>query len=91
MARSPLVDRPDLEAPAALDDLPFKDEKKASAGMFKAARDFLAKQPKVKIRLPEDAVVIYNGYPFQIPGRKQVEVPKQIAEIIEQSQDLGRF
>lgn len=91
MARSPLVDRPDLDVPAELDNLPFKDEKKATAGMFKAARDFLATQPKVKVRLNEDAVVIYNGYPFQIPGRKSVEVPKQIAEIIDQAQDLGRF
>lgn len=90
MARSPLADRPDLDGPADAPP-PGVDEKKVTAGMFKAARAFLATQPKVKVRLPENAIVIYNGYPFTIPGRQTVEVPKQIAEIIEQSQELGRF
>lgn len=93
--RSPLADRPDLDVPStyAASAAPVNDpvQKEDGAGMFKAAKAALAKQPKRTIRLPEDAVVIVNGYPFEIKGRTTVEVPETVAQIIEQAQEFGRF
>lgn len=45
----------------------------------------LAAEPKVRIRLMQDEVVIKNGYGVQIQAKQWVEVPESIALILEQA------
>ena len=51
-------------------------------------RDKFAAEPKIRIRLAEDARVQINGYTFEIKGKVPVEVPESVATILEQS---GRY
>lgn len=48
-------------------------------------RDFYAKQDKVEVRTREDTWVQENGYTFIIKGGDKVKVPRNIAEILEES------
>lgn len=59
-----------------------------------AKKNYFADQPKVKIKLPldrhnkEDYFVAINGYTFQIKRGVEVSVPKCVAEVIEQSEQM---
>ena len=48
-------------------------------------RAYYAAQPKVSIRTKEDQWVQTKGYTFIIKGGERVDVPKGIAEILEES------
>lgn len=60
-------------------------------GKARAMRDFLAKQPKVRIMIPlangektgVTQSVILNGYPMYIRKGEYVEVPEQVAQVLE--------
>jgi hypothetical protein len=45
----------------------------------------LAAQPKVTVKVQEDTYVGINGYGFLIKGKTKVEVPEQVAEILEEA------
>jgi len=51
-------------------------------------KKLLAEEPKVRIRLMQDEVVIKDGYPMQIKAKEWVEVPESIAMILEQSERM---
>lgn len=51
-------------------------------------RDYYAAQPKVSIKTREDEWVQVNGYTFIIKKGERVDVPKDIADILE---DAGRI
>lgn len=95
MARSPLVERPDTEIPVATEaavEAAGDAEARVEAGnRFKSMASYLAKQPKVKIRPPEDVVITLNGYTVYIKGKVTVEIPSPMADIYFQAQDAGRF
>jgi len=48
-------------------------------------RDYYKAQPKVSIKCAEDQWVQVNGYTFIIKGGQRVEVPKDIADLLEAS------
>jgi len=48
-------------------------------------RDYFAAQPKVTIKCLEDERVQINGYVFIIKGGERVDVPKDVADLLEQS------
>jgi hypothetical protein len=48
-------------------------------------RDYYAAQPKVSIKTRDDEWVQVNGYTFIIKGGMRVEVPKDIADILEEA------
>ena len=48
-------------------------------------RDYYATQPKVTIKTRDDEWVQVNGYTFIIKGGVRVEVPKDIADILEEA------
>jgi hypothetical protein len=48
-------------------------------------RDYFAGQPKVSIKCREDERVQINGYVFIIKGGERVDVPKDVADILEES------
>lgn len=45
----------------------------------------LAKQKKVTVKVQEDTYVAINGYGFLIQGKTKVQVPEQVAEILEEA------
>lgn len=48
-------------------------------------RDYFASRPKVSIKTREDEWVQVNGYTFIIKKGERVEVPVDIAELLEES------
>lgn len=52
---------------------------------FRRMQEHLAGQKKVRVRVQEDTWVQLNGYTFQIKGKTWVEVPAQVAEILEEA------
>ena len=48
-------------------------------------RDYYAAQPRVSVRPLNDEWVQVNGYTFIIKGGERVEVPRDIADMLEES------
>ena len=46
-------------------------------------------QPKVRVRLHEDRQFVINGYTFIVKGGEPVNVPEQIAEMVEERFRIG--
>lgn len=67
---------------AALEPPITAAERRAHQSQFQATEASLKKQPKVRIRLPEDTLVQINGYGFWIQGKVPVDVPEQVAEVL---------
>lgn len=61
------------------------DEIRQQKNEFARMRDHLKTQPRVRIRVREETVVQVNGYGFQIAPNAWVEVPQQIADILEEA------
>ncbi len=59
------------------------EERRARGSAIDRMRDVLADQPKVRVRLSEDARVQINGYTFQIKGKVSVDVPQSVADVLE--------
>jgi hypothetical protein len=70
-----------VEAPAGFDSTTEKAAKMTENYM----RDYYAKQEKVTIKCAEDQWVQVNGYTFIIKGGERVSVPKDIANLLEES------
>jgi hypothetical protein len=70
---------------AASADKPTSAEDRADKFTENTMRDYFAAQPKVSIRTREDEWVQVNGYTFIIKKGERVEVPKDIADILEES------
>lgn len=92
---------PELEKPKSVAELE-KDIKELQAKLADKPNDAaindqftlrtkreLAKQPKIKIRIPssetekDDVFVCINGYTFQIKRDVEVEVPRSVAKVLE--------
>ena len=61
------------------------DEVRRQKNDFARTRDALRRMPKVRIRVQEETVVQLNGYGFQIAAKTWVEVPQEIADILEEA------
>ena len=74
---APVTEKPESGAVSAevLEDLVTEETMRA----------YYAAQPKVSIRTKEDQWVQTKGYTFIIKGGERVDVPKGIAEILEES------
>ena len=68
----------------ALSDTSSEDAK-ADKFTENTMRDYFAAQKKVSIRPLEDQWVQVNGYTFIIKGGERVDVPEDIARILEES------
>jgi|ABSQ01.1.fsa_nt_gi deoxycytidine triphosphate deaminase len=66
-------------------DKPSSAEERADQVTEHTMRDYYAAQPKVSIKTREDEWVQVNGYTFIIKAGERVEVPKDIAAILEES------
>lgn len=66
-------------------DKPTSEEQRQDAFTENTMRDYYAAQPKVSIKTREDEWVQVNGYTFIIKKGERVEVPKDIADILEES------
>jgi hypothetical protein len=60
-------------------------DRKQFESQLKATEAALKAQPKVKIRVPEDTRVQINGYGMYIAAKQWVEVPQQVAELLEEA------
>jgi len=94
MARSPINAKVALEAedgevlpgkPIGGSDEPTAVDRAEAQTVFNRMRKHFAKQPKVTVRVQEDTTVQINGYGFLIKGKTRVEVPEQVAQILEES------
>lgn len=68
-------------------------DRKVAEGRQARMREIFAKQPKRKIRISKElwgheTFVGINGYRFQIMNGVRVEVPEQVAQLLE---DMGRI
>lgn len=61
------------------------DEAKAALAETNRMRDYFAAQKKVSIKTQHDEWVQVNAYTFIIKGGVRVEVPQDIADILEES------
>jgi hypothetical protein len=64
------------------------DERAAHNSMIDVMREHFRKQRRVMIRIPKEAgeqFVQINGYTFQIQPGVKVEVPEQVAGVLEES------
>lgn len=68
----------------SLEDFTGTDAKEAVITENKM-RQYFSSQPKVSIKTQEDQWVQVNGYTFIIKGGERVEVPRDIANILEES------
>jgi hypothetical protein len=66
-------------------DKPSGKEAREDALAENKMRDYYASQPKVSIKTREDEWVQVNGYTFIIKAGERVDVPKDIADILEES------
>ena len=76
-------------APVADDRISSKDEA-AFKGKGKRMAEILRAQPKRTIRISKElwgheTFVAINGYPFVIKNGERVEVPQQVAELLEEA------
>ena len=60
-------------------------EAKVQVHKSQVMKAHLAKQPKVRVRLQRDTVVVMNGHTIHIQGGHSVMVPQQVAELLEES------
>lgn len=60
-------------------------EAKAHQSMIDTMRDHFAAQPKRRIRVQEEQFVQVNGYSFRILPGEFVQVPEQVAQMLEDS------
>ena len=76
---NPVTPKP---APAMV---PTAQDDAEAAATFEFMKKHYASQPKVSIKTREDEWVQVNGYTFIIKANERVEVPKDIADILEES------
>lgn len=64
----------------------FTDEREAHESMLNVMKRIFATQPRVKVKVHNDSDVFVqiNGYSFLIKPGKTVEVPEQVAEVLEE-------
>lgn len=65
------------------------EERAQHESMLNVMRDYFAAQPKVRIRVPKEkgnVPVQVNGYTFLIAAGEYVEVPRDVADILEAAQ-----
>jgi hypothetical protein len=73
-------------APESSADVSFSGEEvQRQKSDFVKMREHLAVQPKVRIKLQEDTFVQLNGYSFWIQKKTWVEVPQQVADVLEEA------
>lgn len=70
---------------AAPSATPTSAEAKADAFTQNTMRDHFAAQKKVSVKCQKDEWVQVNGYTFIIKGGERVEVPEQIAQILDEA------
>ena len=83
--KSPLVPLApkDLASEGGPEDVArFKDKATRTGAALNA-------QPKVRVRLREDRQFMVNGYTFVVKGGEPVEVPEQIADMVEDRFKVG--
>lgn len=78
-AANPVTPKP----PAA--DKPTSAEQKQDEFTEHTMRDYFASQPKVSIKTREDEWVQVNGYTFIIKKGERVDVPTDVAEMLEEA------
>lgn len=66
-------------------DKPSAEEERQALAAHNRMRDYYAAQPKVSVKPREDQWVQVNDYTFIIKGGERVDVPKDIADILEES------
>lgn len=71
---------PVIEKPEGL-----TDDRAAHESMLNTMKRIFAEMPRVKVRVHNDSDVFVqiNGYSFLIKPGKTVEVPEQVAEVLE--------
>lgn len=74
-----------MPAVKADDAAPTSEEERADKLNEDRMRDYFASRPKVAVKTREDEWVQVNGYTFIIKGGVRVEVPDDIANILEES------
>ena len=72
------------EPAAEPDPVRAADKARHRSDIAKTQAD-LKKQKKVVVRVQEDTYVGINGYGFRIKGKTKVEVPEQVADILEEA------
>lgn len=76
----PVVAKAKSELPA-----PTSDEDRQAAAQFDRMKAHFASRPKVSIRTRNDEWVQVNGYTLIIKAGERVEVPDEIATLLEES------
>lgn len=75
----------DVDKPKPLPSLSDHEsaDKKAEADLMTKMRDYFASQKKVTVKVREQAWVQVNGYTFIIEPDQRVEVPSDVADLLE--------
>lgn len=67
------------------DPVATSSDEAARLNDYNAMVRHLKAQPKVRIRTPKDGcTVIINGWRWDMPGNQRLEVPEQVAELLEE-------
>jgi hypothetical protein len=80
-----LDDDPEMISPTPAAVQMDSADRNAFESSYKATERSLQAQKKVRIRVPVDTRVQINGYGFYLAGKQWVEVPQQVADILEEA------
>lgn len=64
---------------------PVSPEKRADEFTHNTMQDYFAKQKKISIKTRQDEWVQVNGYTYIVKGGERVEVPEDIAKLLDRA------